>query len=127
MALTDRLGLEGMTYICGRPFTSEDGQHNPGEEVPNAPTFPLLESLVNSGFLYRVYEGNGYDRLPPHVFNAVQTRREAQAAIEGDESRLNVQNDWSKSGATKQAEREAEVQVQLHQMVLDHANQAHQQ
>jgi hypothetical protein len=120
------LGLPDCIYICGRPFTSEDGQHNPGEEVPNAPSFPLLETLVNNGLLYRVFE-NDFSKLPPHVYNAVMTQQEAQAAIEGDPSIPANAVDWEPSPAMEQAILEAEVQAEIHSDVLTYADEAHDQ
>ena len=124
--MSEYLGTQHAKYIAGRPFTSEDGQHNPGEEVPNAPTFPLLESLVSSGYLYRVYEDN-YEYLPPHVFNAVMTQKEAEAKVEGDPSMAANAVEWQPSDALLQAQKEAEVQAEIHGDVLAVADEAHEQ
>jgi len=126
--MSEYLGTQGVKYIVGRPFTSEEGEHTTGEEIPArlAESWRYLEAFVDTGLLYKVY-GEGYDRLPPHVFTAVRTKEEALAAIEGDQSFVSAQNEWEKTPQMEQAEKEAEVQEQLHQLVLDHAAQAHDQ
>lgn len=124
--MSEYLGTQDVVYICGRPFTSEDGQHNPGEEVPNALSFHYLESLINAGYLYRVLEED-YTKLPPHVFNAVMTEEEAKAKIEGDPSATAIQVPWNPSPELEQAQKEAEIQAEIHQNVLDFAEQGHEQ
>jgi len=120
--------VEDTEFIVGRPFSDEDGEHEPGESYSQEQANKLhyLEAFVNSGFLYRVHDQN-YDQLPPHVFNHVKTRQEAQALIEGDPSTTNPEPEWEKPAAAYQAEREAEVQTEIHANVLAHAEAAHEQ
>lgn len=120
------LGTEGCTYIVGLPFSDEDGEHTTGEEysAEQANKLHYLEAFVSSGRLYRVWDAEDYGQLPPHVFNAVQTRQEAEAKIEGDSSHTETRLNWEKPEQLEQSEKEAEVQEQIHQLVLDHAAQA---
>jgi len=75
-----------LEYIVGRPLTVGDRAFWHGEDLPQEYVLqiPLLESFVSSGYLYRVHPDQGYDRLPPHIYNDVITRKEAEAIIEGD-------------------------------------------
>jgi len=125
--MSSYLGVQDATYIVGRPFTDEDGEHQPGEEysAEQAAKLHYLESFVSSGYLFRVWDKNSYDLLPPHVFNAVRTVQEAKDAIAGDQSDVGL--GWEKPAPLKQSEKEAEVQAKIHENVLEHARQAHQQ
>lgn len=76
---------KNVKYIAGRVLKIGDRFVQPGEEVDPS-IFPRIEAFVGSGRLYRVYEGKGYDRLPPWLFTAVMKRKEAEAKIEGDHS-----------------------------------------
>lgn len=127
MGLTENLGVQHAKYIVGRPFTSEYGEHNPGEECPEAPSFALLESFVNTGLLYRVYDEKDYEFLPPHVFSAVMTHKEALAAIEGDQSHLVNSTEHVETPEMKQALAEAQVQRDVPDLIKDHAQEAHEQ
>ena len=126
--MAEYLGTQGVKYIVGRPFTSEEGEHNTGEEVDPglAESWRYVEALVNSGYLYKVYD-EGYDRLPPHVYNSVMLKHEAEAKIEGDSSYIEAQNDWNKPKVLKDAEKQAEIDEKVHELVLDHAAAAHEQ
>lgn len=79
-------------YIGGRPFTLGDMQVEPGQTIPQdyINLIPALESWISAGYIYRVVPDEGYGQLPPHVFNAVSTRREAEAALAGDPGVTNV-------------------------------------
>lgn len=118
--------VQDVEYVVGRPFSDEDGEHEPGEiyTAEQANQLHYLEAFVNAGFLYRVIDKN-YDHLPPHVFNHVKTTEEAEALVEGDNSYLVAQGEWDKPAASVQAEREAEVQTELHANVLQYAADAH--
>ena len=75
-----------LEYIVGRPITVGDREFWPAEDLPleYVEQIPLIESWVSAGYIYRVHPDQGYDRLPPHIYNDVITRKEAEAAIEGD-------------------------------------------
>ena len=81
----DHAGLD-LEYIVGRPITVGDRDFWPAEDLPQeyVEQIPLIESFVSAGYLYRVHPELGYDRLPPHLYNDVVSRKEAEAAIEGD-------------------------------------------
>jgi hypothetical protein len=67
---------EGITYLVGRPFSTGEREYTTGDECAEAETFKYVDSLVSTGFLYRVASDKDYDRLPVHIFHAVQTRQE---------------------------------------------------
>lgn len=77
---------ENVKFICGRPFDSEYGHHNPGEEVKEAPQFHLLETLVRAGLLVPYAPDEGYDYLPPHLYSLLNTKAEAEAILNPDPS-----------------------------------------
>lgn len=76
--------VPGVKYIAGFNFKSEYGQHLTGEVVEQAETFQNLEVLVSNHFLWPYAPEEGYDWLPPHLFNHVQTETEVRTALEGD-------------------------------------------
>jgi len=71
-------------YLAGRTFDVGEDTVEPGDELTAAQvkSIPWLEAFVSAGYIYAVTPDKGYDQLPPHVFNAVQTKAEAVAAIE---------------------------------------------
>jgi len=71
-------------YLAGRTFDVGEDTVEPGDELTKAQveSIPWLESFISAGYIYAVTPDKGYDTLPPHVFNAVQTKAEAIAAIE---------------------------------------------
>lgn len=99
---------ENVKFICGRPFDSEYGHHDPGEEVTQAPQFQLLETLVHAGLLYPYAPDEGYDFLPPHLFSILNTRQEVEQQMEGDPAANTLgQSQWGVHGkpeVVKQAE-----------------------
>lgn len=72
-----------MNYIVGTPFRSNFGTHTTGDEITEemARTWPRLESLVNTGRLYRIVEDGDYARLPAHIANKVKTRSQMEAKM----------------------------------------------
>lgn len=76
--------VPGVRYIAGVTFQSEYGVHEAGSDVPEAPGFWNLDSLVDNRFLWPYAPDDGYAWLPPHLFNAVKTRDEVKATLEGD-------------------------------------------
>jgi hypothetical protein len=75
-----------LEYIVGRPITVGDKDFWPAEDLPQeyVDQIPLIDSWVSAGYLYRVHPDLGYDRLPPHIYNDVVTRKEAEAKLAGD-------------------------------------------
>jgi hypothetical protein len=76
--------VPGVRYIAGVTFQSEYGVHPAGSDVPEAPAFWNLDSLVDNRFLWPYAPDEGYDWLPPHLFNEVRTRDEVEALLKGD-------------------------------------------
>ena len=81
----DHAGLD-LEYIVGRPISVGETDFWPGEDLPQeyVDQIPLIESYVSAGYIYRVHPELGYERLPPHLYNDVVTRKEAEAHLEGD-------------------------------------------
>lgn len=76
----------GVAYIAGQTFQSEYGVHEAGHVIPTeqAETFPNLQVLVDNRFVWPYAPEQGYDWLPPHLFNDVHTMDEVKAVLEGD-------------------------------------------
>lgn len=89
-----------ITYIAGRPLKIGHRIVQPGEEVDPS-IFPRIESLVASGRLYRVYNGDDYSKLPSWLFKAVMTRQEAEAKIAGDPGVKTERHDVAATAASK--------------------------
>lgn len=72
-----------MYYIVGIPFKSELGTHTTGDKIEekDARKWHALESLVNTGLLYRVHGDKGFKGLPPHVYQAVMRRKDVDALL----------------------------------------------
>ena len=75
-------------FIAGRPFAVDGGNVEPGDELTKAQveSIPYLESFIHAGYIYVVYTAKDYDRLPPHIFTAVMTRREAEHMVHQKDS-----------------------------------------
>jgi len=114
MTATDYEPNLDLEYIVGRPLTVGDTDFAPGDDLPQeyVEQIPLLESFVNAGYLYRVHPEQGYDRLPPHLYTTVVTRKEAEAIIEGDPGVTAVID------ANQVAGRRSDVQVTAHKQAL---------
>ena len=84
--MTNFSQIPGVKFVCGRPFDTEFGHHETGDVVEQALGFNMLESIVRSGLLYPYAPKEGYDYLPPHLFNDVQNRQEVLDRIEGDKT-----------------------------------------
>jgi hypothetical protein len=97
-------------------FQSEYGVHEAGTVVEEAPGFWNLESLVGNRFLWPYAPDQGYDWLPPHLFNSVKTMEEVQAALAGDPSATKPVEQYpgGKPPVVEQAEAEAENQEIIH-------------
>ena len=111
--MTNFSQIPGVKFICGRPFDTEFGHHDPGEIVEEAPGFNMLESIVRSGLLYPYAPEAGYDYLPPHLFSDTRTRQEVLDQIKGD-STMTVRDPFRDENGAKpepmlQAEREADI------------------
>jgi hypothetical protein len=78
--------MPDLEYIVGRPITVGDTDFWPAEDLPQeyVEQIPLIDAWVSAGYLYRIVPEIGYGRLPPHIYNDVVTRKEAEAIIEGD-------------------------------------------
>ena len=76
--------VPGVKYIAGVTFQSEYGTHEAGTVVEEAPSFQNLEVLVDNRFLWPYAPDDGYEYLPPHLFNSVRTQEEVKAELEGD-------------------------------------------
>jgi len=74
-------------YLAGRTFDVGTDTVEPGDELSEEQVakIPYLDSFISSGYIYVVTPAKGYDQLPPHVFNAVQTRPEALRDIKAGE------------------------------------------
>lgn len=69
-----------MKYIVGKPFRSHLGQHSIGDEIADAGSWKAIESLINTGRVYRVHDGN-YARLPAHIAKSAISRELAEAKL----------------------------------------------
>jgi hypothetical protein len=116
--------VPGVKYIAGVTFQSEYGEHEAGSVVEQAPGFPNLEVLVDNRFLWPYAPDEGYDWLPPHLFNSVKTMDEVKAALEGDPHGTRRVPQWptksddtteegQKPAQVAQAEFEAEQQPKI--------------
>lgn len=105
-------------YIVGRPLIVGDRQFWPAEDLPQeyVDEIPLIESWVSAGYIYRVVPDKGYDRLPPHIYTAVITRKEAEAKLEGDPGITApidaAQVTGTKGEASVAADKQAKLQIQ---------------
>lgn len=97
-----------MYYIVGIPFKSEFGTHTTGDKIEDkdARKWYALETLVNTGRLYRVHADKGYSTLPPHVYSAVMRRREVEAILENRPTA----SPYDKPEQVKESERLIEVE-----------------
>jgi hypothetical protein len=78
--------VPGVAYIAGQTFQSEFGVHEAGSVIPNeeAEQFGNLQVLIDNRFIWPYAPDEGYDWLPPHLFNDVKTMDEVKAVLEGD-------------------------------------------
>ena len=110
--------VPGVKYIAGVTFQSEYGEHEAGKVVKQAEKFPNLEVLVSARYLWPYCPAEGYDWLPPHLFNDIQTMTEVHAALKGDESALRTTpQHHDVPEAVKVAESEAEAQVIIREAI----------
>lgn len=118
------LDVPGVKFIVNRPFDTEYGHHDVGEEFKEAWQIYNTEVLVSAGFLYPYAPGNGYDYLPPHLFSLVSRKEEVEAKMAGDpsgERGVDQFPDSPKPDVVKQAETEAEIQQKLYPQLLAQA------
>lgn len=109
---------DNVKFLAAKPFQTEFGEHQPGDVVKQAKDFFNLEALIRSGFLYPYAPEDGYAYLPPHLFSELQTRKEALAKIEGDVAAQRA-SDYEQPGPVKLAERQAEQQHDMYQLIRD--------
>jgi hypothetical protein len=104
--------VPGVQYLAGVTFQSEYGVHEAGTVVKEATKFQNLASLVDNHFLWPYAPDAGYEYLPPHLYNSVQTMDEVKAALEGDPygKRSVEQFPNGKPEVVARAEFEAEMQ-----------------
>lgn len=100
--------VPGVKYIAGITFQSEYGVHEAGSEVPEAEKFANLQVLVDAHFLYPYAPEEGYDWLPPHLFNTVRTRQEVLDKMAGDPTGPHI--NFEKTEHHEIAEKNAEEQ-----------------
>lgn len=117
------MGMPNVKFIVARPFDTEYGHHDVGEEFKEARAMYNLDVLVSAGFVYpySTEPADGYNYLPPHLFSIVMTRQEAEEKLEGDPSGLRgvAQHPESpKPEVQLQAEREAEMQERFYPEIL---------
>ena len=120
---------ENVRFIAGRDFDTEFGHHEYGEEVPEAPQISNLDVLVSAGFLHPYVPEQGYQYLPAHLYNYLNTKAEVESKLVGDTTphaaMQNPQYPGGKPEVVKQAEAEAEQQVILREQVrLQHEQMA---
>lgn len=102
--------VPGVQYIAGVTFQSEYGVHEAGTVVKEASQFANLEVLVSNRFLWPFAPDEGYDWLPPHLFNSVKTMDEVKAALEGDPHGTRRVPQWpDKDDPTKEGQKPAVV------------------
>lgn len=110
--------VPGVKYIVGFNFKSELGEHLTGDvltaEVANS--FPNLEILVSNHFLWPYAPKSNYGWLPPHLFNDVLLREEAEAQLAADATPT---GDWEPPGQLKQAEEAAEQQNVIYEKIMN--------
>lgn len=113
--MADFREFDDVQYVAGRNFQSEYGHHEAGSIVKEAREFQNLTVLVDAHVLYPYAPDKGYEFLPAHIFNSIETRDEVMAKLEG----AAPQNpdhfrDGRKPDAMVQAEREADQQLQAY-------------
>lgn len=77
--------VPGVQYIAGVTFQSSYGVHEAGTVVPEAEKFENLGVLVANRFLWPFAPEQGYEWLPPHLFNDVRLMSEVQELLAGDQ------------------------------------------
>lgn len=113
--------VPGVKYLAGQTFQSEYGVHEAGSEVPEATKFGNLDVLVSSHFLYPYAPDLGYEWLPPHLYSAVQTRKETQDMLDGDPSGTRAvpqYQDNEKPDSVVEAERDADNQNVIREQIM---------
>lgn len=117
---------EGTRFIVSRPFTTELGDHHPGEtfSIKDADKFNWdVQLFVRAGLLYPYAPGNGYDYLPPHLFSLVGTKEQAEDFLKGDESLIvlspNPMSEDEKPELVKETERNAALQELAYAQMRD--------
>lgn len=78
--------VPGVKFIAGRTFKSEYGTHEAGSVVEQALEFRNIEVLVSNRFLFPYAPDQGYDQLPAHLFNHVQSLQEVEGQMKGDDT-----------------------------------------
>ena len=114
--MTNFFAVPDVKFIAGVTFQSEYGVHEAGSEVKEAMKFSNLQVLVDSHFLYPYAPDNGYEFLPPHLFNAVRTKDETISVLEGDPSGTRAVV-APKSDLLDKAEAEAEAQNMIRDQI----------
>lgn len=110
---------DNVKFVAAKNFETENGLQVAGEVVKGAKDFFNLEALVRGGFLYPYAPEDGYSYLPPHLFNELRTRKEVLAKIEGDPTAQTSVNEYEKPEAVKVAEKQAEAQQQMYDLIRD--------
>lgn len=109
-----------VTFLAGRPLKVNGNEYEPGDEVPQVDldTIPAIESYVSAGYLYRVVDEEGYNKLPPHLFHTVQTRRELEAQLENDRS---FEEPVEEAQAVGEASDETQLANRQAELAVEHA------
>lgn len=108
-----------VVYYVGRPFTTERGEHQPGEVFEHPEELFYLDSFVHAGLLYPVAKDEELPWLPPHIFNALMSKERADELLNGDPSHPFEAGE--KPEAVKMAEVDAKVSADLPRNTRTHA------
>lgn len=117
--------VPGVQYIAGITFQSEYGVHEAGTVVKEAEKFQNLGVLVDNRFLWPFAPEEGYDWLPPHLFNDVRLMSEVRALLEGDPSGTRAvpqfpdPEDPTKEGVPPQEVHQAEFEAQQQEVIRE--------
>ena len=111
--------VPGVKYIAGRDFDTSYGHHEYGKVITEATKFENLDVLVAMHYLYPYAPEMGYEYLPPHLFNDVQTKVEVKATLEGDPVGSAAVPSWAdgKPDLLTKAEEHAEAQVVIYEKI----------
>lgn len=75
----------GVKHIAGRVMKFGTKEVQPGDTLTKAQVASIaqIDAFISAGYIYLVTPAKGYDQLPPHVFNSVRLKKEADTAIRG--------------------------------------------
>lgn len=109
-------GNSRVRYIAGRPLNIGSDKFEPGDTIPAAAIalIPYVESFTNSGHIYVVHGENGYEKLPPHIYGVVKTKREVEEAMAAEAP---IELEQAKDAHEKHETNEAKIRSEAESIV----------